>query len=72
MSWHRVNIALCQFCGRDVARPDELRFRSWQVWCSPERIGCDARSATGESEVEAIRLWNMGLAHRPGGGRAVA
>lgn len=66
MSWHPVNIALCPHCGRDVAQP--LQFAPtlrWSVVCDPDRAGCGARGAFGDTEAEAVTIWNVGLISRP-------
>lgn len=60
MSWHMINSAVCPCCGRDVARclpaPDGYR-----VICDPELMGCGAEGAAGDTETEALTIWNAGL-----------
>ena len=55
-----MQAAVCPCCGRDVARvtraPD-----GWRMICDPDRNGCGAEGAVGDTEPEAMIIWNAGL-----------
>ena len=61
MSWRAVNVAICHCCARDVAGPLQYGANTWAVVCHFNSGGCRAHSAFGETEIEAITIWNAGL-----------
>lgn len=50
----------CPCCGRDVARVQPAA-DGFRMICDPDVAGCGAESALGDTEAEALNLWNVGL-----------
>ena len=61
MSWHRIKLALCPGCGRDIARALPAMPSGFSVMCQPEEGGCGCTGCAGDTEAEAVMLWNAGL-----------
>jgi hypothetical protein len=52
--------AVCPYCGCDVAHLIPTT-NGWQVICNPEIGGCAATGVAGDTEAEALTIWNAGL-----------
>lgn len=57
MSIRPIFVAVCPFCGYDVARAVAAE-SGWRVVCDPECSGCGAQTAVRPTEGEAVTSWN--------------
>lgn len=60
MSAPEVRPAICPVCGGDCAYVIPTT-GGFQVICGPEFGGCAATGVAGNSEAEAVTIWNAGL-----------
>jgi hypothetical protein len=69
MSFITLQAAICPCCGRDVARVTAAA-NGFRMICDPDRNGCGAEGAVGNTEAEGLNIWNAGLYASAGRGVA--
>lgn len=60
MSMLTLYASVCPCCGRDVARITQAA-DGFRMICDPELNGCGAEGSVGDTESEALTIWNAGL-----------
>lgn len=67
MSLFKIQINVCSGCGFDVATVAAVSPLGFEVVCPPEDGGCGCCGCVGDTEAEAVKLWNAGLVTHCGG-----